>query len=78
MHKKGAEALSRANEFPAPLFMAHGGEDKITSSEASKYFAERVLVESRFVLYKNSYHEIHNDTEKELFFTEVINWLDKH
>lgn len=75
-HKKGEEALERAQEFPAPLFIAHGGDDRITNPEASKEFAEKVMTDKQFYLFKQSYHEIHNDVEKELFFQKLIDWLD--
>lgn len=74
--EKGEVALGRADEFTLPLFMAHGGEDKITSAEASKKFADKAK-SGEYFLFRQSYHEIHNDVEKEIFFQKLISWLDK-
>ena len=42
VYQAGQWALKHASEFPLPLLLMHGGEDKIISVEASREFANRI------------------------------------
>ena len=77
IYQSGYWALEHASEFPIPLLLMHGGEDKIISVEASREFANQVTKKCTFKIWNGLYHEIHNEPEKEEVFKFLIDWLDK-
>jgi len=77
VYQAGQWALKHASEFPLPLLLMHGGEDKIISVEASREFANRITKKCIFKIWNSLYHEIHNEPEKEKVFKFLIDWLDK-
>jgi alpha-beta hydrolase superfamily lysophospholipase len=73
--------FARAKEFPAPLLIIHGKEDKITYFSGSEDFARLVREAGGDVtlkLWDGLYHEVHNDPEKAEVFQLMIEWLDRH
>jgi alpha-beta hydrolase superfamily lysophospholipase len=73
--------FARAKEFPAPLLIIHGKEDKITYFSGSEDFARLVRESGGDVtlkLWDGLYHEVHNDPEKAEVFQLMIEWLDRH
>ena len=73
--------FARAKEFPAPLLIMHGKEDKIAYSSGSEEFAELLRAAGSDVtlkLWDDLYHEVHNEPEKDQVFRFMIEWLDQH
>ncbi len=73
--------FARAKEFPAPLLMMHGTGDRIAYSSGSEEFAQLVGIVDGDVtlkLWKDMYHELHNEPEKAEVFKFMIEWLDRH
>ena len=73
--------FARAKEFPVPLLIIHGKEDKITYPSGSEDFAGLVRAAGRDVtlkLWNDLYHEVHNEPEKGDVFRFMIEWLDAH
>lgn len=71
----------RAADFPAPLLIMHGTGDRITYASGSEDFAKRVEAAGGDVtlkLWKDMYHEIHNEPEKAEVFKVMLAWLDRH
>jgi len=62
--------------FPSSTY-AWIGADRITSSKASREFADKINENCTFKIWDNFYHEIHNEPEKEEVFKFFIDWLDK-
>lgn len=77
IYQSGRWALEHASEFPLPLLLMHGGDDKITSLEASREFASKVTEKCTFRIWDGLYHEIHNEPEKQAVFAFLISWLNK-
>jgi alpha-beta hydrolase superfamily lysophospholipase len=77
IYQSGRWALEHALEFPLPLLLMHGGEDKITSLEASRGFASEVTGKCTFRIWDGLYHEIHSEPEKQAVFAFLISWLNK-
>jgi alpha-beta hydrolase superfamily lysophospholipase len=75
VYQAGLYALQHANELKIPALIMHGGDDKITSIEASQEFAQRSALVSEFKEWPGLYHEIHNEPEKEDVFQFTLNWL---
>jgi alpha-beta hydrolase superfamily lysophospholipase len=70
-------ALEHAEDFPLPLLITHGSEDRLTSAEASAEFAERAD-DCTFMLWENLRHETHNEPEKEEVLALLVGWLEEH
>ena len=77
IYQSGRWALEHASEFPLPLLLMHGGDDKIISLEASREFASKVTGKCTFRIWDGLYHEIHNEPEKQAVFAFLISWLNK-
>jgi alpha-beta hydrolase superfamily lysophospholipase len=76
--ESGRMALENANKWEKPLLLMHGAADRITSPLASKEFAEKAGDPVEFILWKESFHELHNDFVSEQVINKMIHWLDKN
>lgn len=79
VHEAGLWALENASKLTKPMLLMHAGGDLVTSPEASQQFAMRAgnkLV--KFKRWKDFYHEIHNDPDKQQVFDFTMEWLDKN
>ena len=72
----GIYALQHANELKIPALIMHGGDDKITSYEASEEFANKSNLVSEFKGWPDLYHEIHNEPEREEVLKYILNWIN--
>jgi acylglycerol lipase len=73
--------FAHAKEFPVPLLMIHGKEDKLTYPSGTEDFAKLVSAAGGDVtlkLWDSLYHEVHNEPEKAEVFKFMIEWLDQH
>jgi alpha-beta hydrolase superfamily lysophospholipase len=73
----GAYLLEHADEWDAPLLLMHGTADRICSYKASQEFAKSAGDNVNLVLWKDYYHETHNDIGKEKVISKLIHWLDE-
>jgi alpha-beta hydrolase superfamily lysophospholipase len=78
MNDSGKWALEHAADFPLPLLLMHGTADRLTSSEASREFAERAGKKITWRAWDGWYHEIHNEPDKAEVFKVMIKWMDVH
>jgi alpha-beta hydrolase superfamily lysophospholipase len=76
MYDSGLWALEHASEFPVPLLLMHGMEDRITSAQASREFAERGGKQVTWRPWEGMYHEIHNEPEKAKVLEAMTTWMD--
>jgi acylglycerol lipase len=73
--------FARAGEFPVPLLLMHGKEDKIAYSSGSEEFAELLRAAGKDVtlkLWNGLYHEVHNEPGNEEVFRFMVEWLDQY
>ena len=79
-------ALVRADErlmeeFPnirIPVFIMHGTADKATVPAGSQVFFDTVGAKDKTLkLYKDHFHDLLNDTGKELVMADIVAWIDK-
>ncbi len=75
MYESGLWAFFHANEFPLPLLLMHGGDDQITSAEASRDFGKKTD-KATVKIWDGLYHEIHNEPQKDEVFKTAIEWMD--
>jgi alpha-beta hydrolase superfamily lysophospholipase len=76
IRRAGLWALERAGDFPLPLLLMHGGEDRITSSQASIEFAAEAGDVCTLKIWDGFYHEVHNEPGKEKVLACISEWLD--
>ena len=72
----GEWALEHAGELSVPLLLMHGEADRITSCPASRLFASGAGPDCTLRTWKNLYHEIHNEPEREEVYSCVAEWLE--
>ncbi len=76
--KEAAEwALENANKLRTPMLIMHGADDKVTSVEGSKEFAQAAKEWVTFKRWDGLYHEIHNEEERFEVFDFSYEWLQQ-
>lgn len=69
-------AYENAPEFPLPLLIMHGTQDKIAYADGSRDFAVKVRGECTLKLWDGLAHETHNEPEKNLVMDYLLSWLE--
>lgn len=75
VNEAGEWAIQHGHRLGIPMLLMHGGEDKITSPEASKEFAQQSEHKITLKIWKKLYHEIHNEPEQEKVFNYTLEWM---
>ncbi|CCG80886.1 Serine hydrolase YJU3 [Taphrina deformans PYCC 5710] len=67
------------SRFTAPLLLAHGDADSVCWHLSSKKFIEAIPSKDKtYKEYPESYHEIHNDLDRDVVIKDYIQWLVAH
>jgi len=77
-YEAGLWALDHADQLSLPLLLMHGGEDHLTSPEASREFANRAGDLCTLVIWPEMFHEVHKALEKEQVFHCAVQWIEDH
>ena len=72
----GKWAIDHASLLSIPLLLMHGVEDKITSPAASEDFAKKAGDICSLKLWDDSYHELHNELNRDDIVQTIVKWLD--
>lgn len=78
MLQSGLWALEHAADFPLPLLLMHGGDDRLTSAQASREFATQASHRCTLKIWDGFYHEIHNEPKQGQVFGYLLEWLDSN
>ncbi len=70
--------LAHASEFPLPLLLMQGTLDTIAFPSSSEEFARGAGDKATLVMWKDLYHEIHNEPNKAEVIQTAIRWMDDH
>jgi len=71
-------AQSRAAAMEMPLFMMHGGDDRLTHPEGTKQFFNAASSKDKTLkIYDGLFHELINETQKETVLADILGWLDQ-
>ncbi len=73
--RTGEWVLDKAADWHLPLLLMHGGDDRITSRDASAEFARATGDRCRFETIPDGFHEIHNDPEREGVYRRIDGWI---
>lgn len=71
---KGKYAIQNASKLNVPALILHGTSDKLISYKGSEEFASK-NDKATLKLYKDAYHELHNDLNKKEVINDIITWL---
>lgn len=77
MFVSGVRYLNKNIKYQqTPILILHGGNDKIVPTEFSQRLMEMIPHDQKeLIIYKDNYHEIFNDLDKETVFKDVVRWL---
>ncbi|MFC2070055.1 alpha/beta hydrolase [Chloroflexota bacterium] len=79
MVKTIQKVQSRMPEIKLSLLIMHGTADRLSDPEGSRTLFERAGSEDKTLkLYKDFYHEIFNEPEREQVFNDMKAWLTAH
>ena len=70
-------ALENASKLTIPVYLASAGNDRIVSNRAIEEFTGAAGSNVTLKVY-DSCHAIHNDTEREALYQDVISYLDEY
>lgn len=73
----GKELDTFSGRLSVPTLLMHGSEDKITSPEASRRFAERTQRDVLFKEWPGLFHELHNEPEQQDVLNYMWNWMQE-
>jgi alpha-beta hydrolase superfamily lysophospholipase len=82
----GAQALAmiasvkrRAHSVRLPLLVIHGGADSLnTVAGAQQFFNEVDSADKQMIIYPGSYHEPHNDLDRDKVLADLGDWIERH
>lgn len=60
-----------------PLLLMHGAEDGITSPEGTVELSKMTEGDVSLKIWKDMYHEIHNEIDKQAVLDYILNWIEK-
>src|SRR4051812_28265759 len=70
---------ARLRSLTMPLFVLHGGADRLVPPAASEMVpAHAASTDVTRTVYAGLYHEPHNEPEHEQVLDDVVGWLDAH
>ena len=70
---------SEAKKINLPLLIIQGGADKLVDPSGAQMLYDQVSsADKELKIYKDLFHEVMNEPEKEQVFNDIQNWLEKH
>ena len=72
----GIYALENSQDIEVPMLIFHGKKDHLTSYNSSKELVENSKSNIKFIGFKDAYHEIHNEPEKEKLLMNIFDWIN--
>jgi alpha-beta hydrolase superfamily lysophospholipase len=77
--EEGARVIAAAPQWQIPTLLMYAGTDALVSPAGSRSFAQAApasVVQAH--CFEQMYHEIFNDSERELVFSKLSDWLMMH
>lgn len=72
-------ARSVVDQIEDPLLIFHGTDDRLAHFDGGEWLYEHAAAEDKtFHVYRDGYHELFNDIERNRFYNELTAWLDEH
>ncbi len=65
--------------YSLPCLITHGEKDKVVPPILSQNFHNNIISSDKeLIFYKDLFHEILNENEKDQIISDMVKWLDKH
>jgi len=74
--KTGISAIKNASKLACPMLLVHGTGDRLTSHLATEEFTLNSNKNVTIKLFKDGYHELHNDLSKKDFILTIMQWVN--
>ncbi len=68
---------SHKGQFPYPLLLMQGGDDRIVNAAANREFTQGLTGDVTFKWWPGLSHELHNEYDKDEVMAVMIDWLNK-
>jgi len=73
------KACAHFDKIVAPVYIVHGEDDRLVPYVGSQLLHEGIRSEDKtLIIYRDGYHELWNDLEKEAVFKGMIEWMIAH
>lgn len=67
------------SQLQVPILLVHGSADKVNDVQGSEEIFERITTTDKTLkIYPGSYHEPHNDLDRNQVMNDLVHWLDEH
>lgn len=77
MVEQGNWIMKHAREFPLPLLLVVGSNERIVNKNKIEEFARQVP-DVNFKIWENLFHETHNEPEKKMVLEYEFGWVKNH
>lgn len=68
-----------AESIVSPVFIIHGGEDKLCDPQGSQDLYHRISSKDKLIkIYPAYFHEIHNEPGKASVLQDIADWMESH
>jgi alpha-beta hydrolase superfamily lysophospholipase len=76
IEQAGKYLLVNKHKINIPVLLMHGNHDKLTSHKATKYLAKNTGDNTVIKIWKNNYHELHNEPNKSEVIDYIVKWIN--
>ncbi len=66
------------DQLQVPILLVHGSADKVNDVKGSEEIFARITTDKTLNIYPGSYHEPHNDLDRNQVMADLVQWLDTH
>jgi alpha-beta hydrolase superfamily lysophospholipase len=74
-----ARVRDQIHTLPLPILIVHGDADQVNAISGSQELFDHITFPDKtFKIYPGSYHEPHNDLDRQQVLTDLVDWLDAH
>jgi alpha-beta hydrolase superfamily lysophospholipase len=77
-YEAGLRASRSIYKINVPLLVMHGSEDNVTSCAATRRFVQNTSSSTSYIEWEGSYHELHNDLDRDKVFNSILDWLNQY
>lgn len=77
MTEAGSFLLNNSEKLKFQTLLMHGKSDSITSYKSTEEFYNKTIKYSTLKLWDGMFHELHNETEKDVVIEYIIDWIFK-
>jgi alpha-beta hydrolase superfamily lysophospholipase len=69
---------AEAAQITLPLLVLHGGEDSMASPKGAQFLYDNAASSDKTLkIYPGLYHEIFNEPEREMVFSDLLDWCEQ-